>query len=436
VAFFRNDTVNLLNLHYGIHTLALSGGGAFFGAYLLRSGVPAPAVLAALAAILAGRFVIRPFVLLPARRFGLKPLVIVGTLMTGLQYPLLAEVRGVGWELVALCAIASAGDTLYWTCYHAYFASLGDADHRGHQLGAREAIAAIVGIVGPLATGWTLTTLGPRVAFDATAVVLVLGALPILGTPNVRVAAAAPGALRAAVLGVLLFVADGWIAAGFYFVWQMALFLALGESFTAYGGAMALAALVGAASGLLLGRYIDAGHGERAVWLAAGSLAAVIALRTGSSTDPVFAVVANAAGALVPALYTPTLMTAVYNQAKGSPCALRFHIATEGGWDAGAAGACIAVAVLLWAGAPIWLGIALSLPGAAAALALLRRYYRVARTARPSPATATGIEASRQSRSERSHRRAQKGDPAATPTPALSPRLGAPARVGGAKGVS
>jgi hypothetical protein len=43
--------------------------------------------------------------------------------------------------------------------------------------------------------------------------------------------------------------ADGWIAAGFFFVWQMALFLALGESFTAYGGAMALAALVGAVSG-------------------------------------------------------------------------------------------------------------------------------------------------------------------------------------------
>jgi DHA1 family inner membrane transport protein len=375
VAFFRNDTVNLLNLHYGIHTLALSGGGAFFAAYLLRSGVPAPAVLAALAAILAGRFVIRPFVLLPARRFGLKPLVIAGTVMTGLQYPLLAEVRGVGWELLALCAITSAGDTVYWTCYHAYFAALGDADHRGHQLGAREAIAAIVGIVGPLATGWTLTTLGPRITFDATAVVLLLGALPILGTRNVRVADAAPGAFRAAVLGLLMFMADGWIAAGFFFVWQMALFLALGESFTAYGGAMALAALVGAVSGLLLGRYIDAGHGGRAVWLAAGSLGLVIILRTVSSTDPILAVVANAAGALVPALYVPTMMTAVYNQAKGSPCALRFHIATEGGWDAGAASGCIIVAALLWAGAPIWLGIALSLPGAAAAFALLRGYY-------------------------------------------------------------
>ena len=35
MAFFRSRTVNLLNLHYGIHSIALSGGGAFFAVYLL-----------------------------------------------------------------------------------------------------------------------------------------------------------------------------------------------------------------------------------------------------------------------------------------------------------------------------------------------------------------------------------------------------------------
>ena len=132
MAFFRNDTVNLLNLHYGVHSLALSGGGAFFAAFLLGAGVPAPVVLASLALILAGRFVIRPFVLMPARRWGLKPLVIAGTVLSGFQYPLLAEVHGVGWELLVLCAVSAVGDTVYWTSYHAYFASLGDAEHRGH----------------------------------------------------------------------------------------------------------------------------------------------------------------------------------------------------------------------------------------------------------------------------------------------------------------
>src|ERR1700681_1797217 len=88
--------------------------------------------------------------------------------------------------------------------------------------------------------------------------------------------------------------------------------------------------------------------------------------------DPVLAVVANAAGALVPSLYVPTMMTAVYNQAKGSPCALRFHIAAEGGWDVGAASGCIVAAALLWAGAPISLGILLSLLGTTAIFVLLR----------------------------------------------------------------
>ncbi len=379
MAFFRNDTVNLLNLHYGIHALALSGGGAFFTAFLLRAGVPVPVVLAAIALIVAGRFIIRPLILPPAKRWGLRPLVIAGTVMTGLQYPLLAEVHGVGWQLWALCAISSVGDTVYWTCYHAYFASLGDAVHRGHQIGAREAIAAVVGIVGPLATGWALTTLGPRAAFDATAVVLLLAALPIFGTPNVAVVDGVPGAIRAALPGILMFAADGWIAAGFYFVWQMALFLALGESFSAYGGAVALAALVGAVSGLLLGRFIDAGHGRRAVWLAIGSLALVTCLRAASWDDPMYAVVANALGAFASALYIPTLMTAVYNQAKVSPCVLRFHIATEGGWDAGCAAACITTAALLAIGAPIWVGIVLSLLGCAASFTLLRRYYKSSR---------------------------------------------------------
>jgi DHA1 family inner membrane transport protein len=375
MAFFRNDTVNLLNLHYGIHALAMSGGGAFFTAYLLRAGVPAPIVLASIALIVAGRFAIRPLMLVPARRFGLRPLVVVGTVLTGLQFPLLAEVHGVGWQLFAWCAFASIGDTLYWTSYHAYFASLGDAHHRGHQLGACEAIAAIVGIIGPLAGGWGLATLGPRVAFDVTAIVQILAAGPLFATPNVGVARAAPGVLAAAFPGVLMFAADGFMAAGFYFVWQIALFVELDESYTAYGGAVALAAMVGAAGGLALGRFIDEGHGRRAAWLATGAVVVAVALRALSLGHPILAVAANAAGALAPALYVPTLMTAVYNQAKRSPCTLRFHIATEGGWDSGAATGCLAAALLLQVGAPIALDVLLSLVGAAAIFMLLRRYY-------------------------------------------------------------
>jgi len=392
MAYFRNTTVNLLNLHYGIHCLALTGGGAFFLVFLLQSGVPAPGVLAAISFILLGRFAIRPSVLVLARRVGLKPLVIAGTLASALQYPLLAEVHGVGPALFVLCVFSSIGDTFYWTTYHAYFASLGDAEHRGQQIGAREAIAAVVGIVGPLATGWALTALGPRAAFGANAVVLALSALPIVWTPNVKVAWTAPGALRASLPGALMFAADGTIAVGYAFVWQIALFLALGQSFSAYGGAMALSALVGAVGGLFLGRLIDAGHGAHAAAIAVGALALTTVLRAASYGSAPAAVIAQACGALVICLYAPALGTAVYNQAKRSPCPLRFHIAAEGGWDLGGATAGLIGAALLAAGVPLGACILLSLVGAVAAFLLLRRYY-AGSAAGAGAATVTSIPA-------------------------------------------
>ena len=318
MAFFRSRMVNLLNLHYGIHSIALSGAGAFFAVYLLKAGLSVAWVLGSLALILAGRFLIRPIVVPLAVRFGMRPLVIAGTCLTAVQYPLLAAVHGVGPALFVLCAIAALGDTFYWSSYHAYFAALGNHEHRGSELGAREAIAAMAGIVSPLATGILLVAFGPLVAFGSAAVLQVSAALPLFFTPEVAVAHKVPGAFKAAIPGMVLFLADGWIAAGYGFVWQIVLFLSLAESFTAFGGALALAALVGAAAGLLLGRLIDAGHGRRAVWYGLGALAVTTILRAVSPGHALLAVIANALGALVVCLYIPTLMTAVYNQAKSS----------------------------------------------------------------------------------------------------------------------
>ncbi|HEY4263983.1 MAG TPA: MFS transporter, partial [Micropepsaceae bacterium] len=337
MAYLRNSAVNLLNLHYGMHAIALNGAGVFFFVFLLKAGVPVPAVFIAIALTVAARFLFRPLILVLAPRCGLRALVAFGTMFTGVQYLFLARVQGVDLMLLGFCLSAAIGDVFYWTCYHAYFAALGDSEHRGHQIGAREALGSFAAIAGPLIGAWALTTLGPRIAFGAAACVHVLAALPFLGTPDVKVARMVPRVFRAAIPGILLFAADGWIAAGFLFVWQIALFLSLGESFSAFGGALALAGLVGAIGGLLLGRHIDAGHGGRAVWLVFASIAGVTLFRAASTGNAAMAVTANALGTLAGCLYIPTLMTAVYNQAKRSPCALRFHVATEGGWDIGCA---------------------------------------------------------------------------------------------------
>jgi hypothetical protein len=381
VAFLTNRAVNLLNLHYAVQAIAMYGGGAFICVYLLKAGVSAPWVLAAQAIVLAGRFAVRPLILPLGLRFGIKPLLVTGSLINAAQYLLIARVHGVGFDLMALCAVGAVGDAFYWTAYHAYFASLGDAENRGRQVGLREAVAAAVSVVAPLAAGWALTRYGPHVAFGVTSAALTLSAAPILFAPNVAVARTAPGLMADARGGVAMFAADGWIAAGVTLVWPIALFQSLGQSFTAFGGAMALAALAGAASSLMLGRAIDRGSGGRAAWLAGGAMALALGIRAASYGHPLLAVIGNAAGALIPAFYTPTLMTAVYNQSKGSPCALRFHMAAEGGWDFGAASGCLLAAGLLWLGAPIGWGILAALLGTIANLALLRRYYgRLART--------------------------------------------------------
>ncbi len=46
------------------------------------------------------------------------------------------------------------------------------------------------------------------------------------------------------------------------------------------------------------------------------------------------------------AIYTTVLMTMIYDRAKSSGAAFRFHFAAEGGWDAGAALGCLAGAAV------------------------------------------------------------------------------------------
>ena len=374
MAYFRNNAVNLLNIHYAIHSIAMTGAGAFFAAYLFKAGVSVPGVFLTFAAILTGRFLIRPMIIPLAARFGMRVLIITGTLLSALQYPLLAMVHGVGPALYAIVALGSVADTFYWPSYHAYFARVGDDEHRGHQISAREAVVAMVGVVSPLLTGFLLVTFEPKIAFGVTACVVAASAVPLLWTPEFKVAKSAAGAIRAAVPGVLLFMGDGFTGGIYVFVWQVALFRSLGENFMAFGGALAVAAIVGAVGGLYLGRYIDSG-GRRAVTIACGSLGVVLLMRAAATHDPGLAFFANAISALGGCLYIPTMMTVVYTMGKGAPCTLRFHVATEAGWDIGGATGLTAAATLAWLGVPLWAILLLGVIGVTWQFVLLRGHY-------------------------------------------------------------
>lgn len=375
MSFFRNDAINRVNLHYGVQQLAQGAGGVFVFVFLLKAGVPTPLVFCALAGMVATRFVLRPLVLPLAQRFGLRATLIAGTVGEAGTFLFLPLVHGPDLALAAMVLAGAVGSVLYWTSYHAYFATMGESEHRGGHVGVREAIASIAGIVAPLVGGWALVTAGPWVAFYGAAVLQVASALPLLGAPRVEVPAEAPGGFRAARQGAALFATDGWFAASYYYVWQVALFVTLGESFGGYGGAMALAGLVGAACSLTIGRMIDLGHGRRSLAVAYAAAGVVVVIKAAGFGSPWLATLANALGAVAANLVVPALMTPVYNLSKASPCPLRFHIAAEAGWDVGCGLGCLTAAALTWAGLPLSVPILMALAsGLAAFLILWRRY--------------------------------------------------------------
>jgi hypothetical protein len=300
---------------------------------------------------------------------------IAGALAMALPYPVLAAVDGGGGRHAVLARTRCVAEVLYWVAYNAYFAAVGDADGRGRQISAREALVAAAAIVAPLLGAFGLTRFGARATFAAVALVQAASALPLLGAPNVAVKAQATGVLRAARLTLLLSAADGWLDSWFLHVWQIVLFTTLAQSFEAYGGAMALAGLSGAAFGLLLGRHVDAGGGRRAVAVAYGAVGLVVLLRAASAGRPELAVAAHAAGPVALALLSPALGAALSNSVKASPCALRTTVANEGAWDVGCFAACLTGAAIAAAGAPLAPAILLALPVLAPTAVVLRRYY-------------------------------------------------------------
>jgi DHA1 family inner membrane transport protein len=389
MAFFNNRAVNLFSLHFIVFSAAFQGGGAFYAIYLVKSGLSIPLTLLALGAVQAVRFFIRPLVLVFATRFGLRQTLIAGTVLTAVQYPFLAEVSGLGAVLYALIVVTAVSDVFYWSSYHATFARLGDDEHRGAQISAQIAGMALVGIVSPILSGWLLASYGPRIAFNFSGLIVLLSVIPMLWTPSTPIARHIEGGFRAALGDTLLLqTADGFVAVGVVFIWQIALFFTLGGSYVNYGGVLAISALAGAVAGMALGRFIDMGHGVRMVWIGAGVFSALIVLRALANGHPWLAVIAAALGPFGGTLYTPVMMTPVYTRAKASPCVLRFHIVMEGGWDTGSVVGTLLSAGLIALGLPLGGAMLLSLIGSLICLVVLRRYFVANPSAPLAPAEA------------------------------------------------
>jgi len=377
MSYLSNAAVNRLNIHTGLHSLAWNLSGNFLVVFLLSHGFPAKEVFLYLALILALRFVLRPVVLYLAPRIGSRRALYLGIGFFALQYVLLGYVNGVNHAFIAYCGVNVLTDIFYWTSYHSIFAFAGDEPHRGKQISVRDALETMTTIVAPLVGGMAIDYVGAKSTFAIAAVIEILSILPLLRVPDVPIAETRPhGTFRPVYQGALIFMTAGWVAAGFTFVWPVMLFRATGSSFTVFGGALALAGLLSAIGGLLLGHLIDVGRRRDTVLLMNGVFFVLaLALRAGAGQGLATMLSITAVSSFLSIGYAPILMTAIYSMAAKAPCPLRFIFVTESTYDIGCVAACLVTAGLFSAGMiPGW-AVAIAIPGAILQMVLLHVYY-------------------------------------------------------------
>jgi MFS transporter, DHA1 family, inner membrane transport protein len=375
MATFSNKTINRIYLHSALHSFGENAGGIFVNAYFIKAGMLLPFVFCIFAAFVVCRFIMRRAVLPLTQIIGLRNTLMLGGCIEALSYLLLPYVNGISPMLGLYILIGSAGSVIYWTCLHAYVSSQGDQAARGRQVSTQAAVAAVVGVIAPATGGFLMLVGGAQVTFTLVTAVQLLASLSLLKAPSYIIKDEAPLEPKTANFARLLYFAEGLHSACSTVIWQVALFIALGERFDSYGGALALAGLVGATASLATGHLIDLGHGKRLMMIAYAVATCALLAKALSYDVPWAAVFATALGALVAPLTTPVLLTPLYNMAKSSPCPVRFNIMTEGGWDLGYATGNIIAAIVLSAGGTVRLPILVGLAAITLSIILLRRYY-------------------------------------------------------------
>jgi hypothetical protein len=354
--FFDNNAINWIYVHTGLQSFAFNSGSAFVFVYLLKEGMGLPLVFVTISAMILARLGFRQAVVPLVKRIGLRNGLMLGTMIDASGFLFLANVHSVGPWLIAYVTLAACGTAFYWTCYHACVARLGDAEHRGAQVSAREAVFALTGIVGPLFGGFVLTIFGPFYAFVAAAIFNALAVLPLMKTPSMPILPELKVARDAKLFGFGMAFSDGLVALAVNFGWRIVLFITLGENFNAFAGAIAIASLAGAVMGLGVGRLIDLGHHKRSVQIGLTFMVCAILAEALGYTTVWGAVIANMIGAVAGPLYMSAIMAPLYNVGKASACTFRFNVVAENGFDLGAGLGCLMAAGLAWAGfSSFWL---------------------------------------------------------------------------------
>ncbi len=374
--FFENRSINFIYAHSALHGLSEQIGGIFVFVFLLKAGIAPHFVFLSFAAIVLCRLVFRRLAIPFALRFGLRQAFIFGVVVGAIAYVPLGFVNGLSPMLAVFLLIHALGDAFYWSCYHATSAKLGDQESRGAQVSAVQLLYATSAIIGPLIGSSTQIYLGSVFAFTLAGCVRLLSAIPLLQIMNAASITKGIIGTKSKNFAWRIYFFDAVGTVGNSVSWSMALFVTLNQNFQTYGLALSGAAIIGAIMGLGIGRLVDLGHHRWSVAIGMSGIAMFVLTAALGYRDPFTAIIALAMSAAAGPLYASAFNARVYNVAKTSGDALRFHVAGEGGWDVGCALACCAAALMVWRGFDIAWPISVGLIGVTGVWTMLYRSYQ------------------------------------------------------------
>lgn len=88
--------------------------------------------------------------------------------------------------LLLIGAIGGLANALYWTSHHGIMASRSDAAHRSSETAYLDVMSKVAGVIGPIIGGFAILAFGFATVYFAAASVLVVSALFLFRTPEIR----------------------------------------------------------------------------------------------------------------------------------------------------------------------------------------------------------------------------------------------------------
>ena len=377
MGYLKNKQINLLNLHTGLYRFANSIFYIFGTVYFLKQGIPLHIALLIWSFTFIIRMTIRPFALILQETIGLKKSVILGTLFFPGVFIFLSQINGINIWFFLFPIYFAIADSLYWLPYHAYYAAMGDLEHRGKHIGTREALITVLTSIAPVLNGFLIKNIGFWLVYIIAPIVMISAILPLLFAND-----CSPGEKmtykkafkKIDRKGFWLLLGDSIAYNANQFLWPIVLFLLFGN-FVILGGLMSLEMFLVAILFLLLGHFIDNGKGIKIVWSAFILFIIVVLGRSFYVNDIKSILIFEVIAALMLCTYSSSLNTAFYNLAKKSHNTLWFHYFAEFGWDIGAFISLTLASLWVYLGFELRYIMPLSLVGILIVRGVLRNYF-------------------------------------------------------------